>query len=157
MFPMTKTGWALYFSLTWLDATLLYFAFWGRGSQNKHTKDLDLSSLLLSYWGKSIGQCHQIKITLNSPPLKNKWDKKFYFILCYVFIHLSATVIQKKPDKGKLGEKGFIWLKIPYYMHHGRAGGSWLHYSHSQNTAMDSLTQDWLSPFSTQTTQNPFA
>lgn len=72
-------------------------------------------------------------------------------------LHLSATVIQKKTDKGKLGEKGFIWLKIPYYMHHGRAGGSWLHYTHSQNTAMDSHTRDWLSPFSTHTTQDPFA
>lgn len=40
---------ALYFSLTWLDAILLYFEFWGRGPQNKHTKDLGLSSLLQSY------------------------------------------------------------------------------------------------------------
>lgn len=27
---------------------------------------------------------------------------------------------KKKTDKGKLGDKGSIWLKIPHSMHHGR-------------------------------------
>lgn len=61
------------------------------------------------------------------------------------FIYLFLW-LKKIPEKSKLGEKGFIWLKIPHNMHHGRAGNSWLRYTHSQNTAMDSCTQACAQP-----------
>lgn len=93
MFPMTKTCWALYFSLTWLDATLLYFEFWGGGHRTNTPRTW---AYPLYYWVTEVNllvNVTKLKITLNYPPLKSKWDKKFYFILCYVFIHLSVTVI----------------------------------------------------------------